>query len=224
MTSPQIDGPRLAPASGGAPKQLVIFAHGYGADGNDLIGLGAQWQQVLPDAAFVSPDAPEPCAGSPMGRQWFPITRLDPNEYWNGVTQAAPILDAFIDQELGRAGLTMSDLALVGFSQGTMMSLHVGLRREQAPAAIIGYSGTLAGPERLEEGLRCKPPVLLVHGDQDELIPVAALHVASQALGAAGISVRWHVSEGVGHGIDGMGLALGAEFLRDAFAGKPAQI
>ena len=224
MATPSIDGPRLAPASGSAPKQLVIFAHGYGADGNDLIGLGAQWQQALPDAAFVSPDAPEPCAGSPFGRQWFPITRLDPNEYWNGVQRAAPILDAFIDQELEKAGLTMADLALVGFSQGTMMSLHVGLRRDEAPAAIIGYSGALAGPESLGAEIRCKPPVLLLHGDQDELIPVASLHAASQALGGVGVSVRWHVSEGVGHGIDGMGLALGAEFLRDAFDGKPVRL
>ena len=224
MATPSIDGPRLAPASGNAPKQLVIFAHGYGADGNDLIGLGAQWQQALPDAAFVSPDAPEPCAGSPFGRQWFPITRLDPNEYWNGVQRAAPVLDAFIDQELEKAGLTMADLALVGFSQGTMMSLHVGLRRNESPAAIIGYSGALAGPESLGAEIRCKPPVLLVHGDQDELIPVASLHAASQALGAVGVSVRWHISEGVGHGIDGMGLALGAEFLRDAFDGKPARL
>jgi len=224
MATPSLDGPRLAPASGNAPRQLVIFAHGYGADGNDLIGLGAQWQQALPDAAFVSPDAPEPCAGSPFGRQWFPITRLDPNEYWNGVQRAAPVLDAFIDQELQKAGLTMSDLALVGFSQGTMMSLHVGLRRNEAPAAIIGYSGALAGPESLDTEIRCKPPVLLVHGDQDELIPVASLHAASQALGAVGVSVRWHISEGVGHGIDGMGLALGAEFLRDAFDGKPARL
>ena len=165
----------------------------------------------------------KPCAGAPGGRQWFPISRLDPNEYWNGVTRAAPVLDAFIDQELERAGLTMAELALVGFSQGTMMSLHVGLRRETPPAAIIGYSGTLTGPEHLETELRSRPPVLLVHGDRDELIPVSSLYAAAQALGALGLSVRWHVSEGVGHGIDGMGLALGAEFLRDAFSGKLSQ-
>ena len=219
MTLPAIDGPRMAPASGGPAQQLVIFAHGYGADGNDLIGLGSQLQPVLPNAEFVSPNAPARCAGSPFGYEWFPITRLDPDEYWKGVQQAAPVLDAFIDNELARTGLTMADLALVGFSQGTMMALHVGLRRTEPPAAIIGFSGALAGAEHLEAEIRCKPPVLLVHGEADEVIPVQAIHQASQALGNVDVPVRWHISSGIGHGIDGTGLALGAEFLRDVFVG-----
>jgi phospholipase/carboxylesterase len=151
--------------------------------------------------------------------QWFPISRLDPNEYWDGVQQAAPVLDRFIDQELEQHGLTAGDLALVGFSQGTMMSLHVGLRRDQQAAAIIGFSGALAGPEHLAAEIKVKPPVLLVHGEADELIPVQAIHQAAQALGAVGVPVRWHISPGVGHGIDGTGLTMAAEFLRDAFAG-----
>ncbi len=217
MTNPAIDGPRLAPASGDTAQQLVIFAHGYGADGNDLIGLGSQLQPILPHAEFVSPNAPERCAGSPFGYQWFPITRLDPDEYWTGVQQAAPILDGFIDSELARTGLTMADLALVGFSQGTMMALHVGLRRADPPAAIVGFSGALAGPEHLGSDIKCRPPVLLVHGEADEVIPVQAIHLATQTLGVADVPVRWHVSRGIGHGIDGTGLALCAEFLRDAF-------
>jgi phospholipase/carboxylesterase len=214
----QLDGPRLAPASGGAPKQLVIFCHGYGADGNDLIGLGQQWRNLLPDAAFVSPHAPERCGMSPMGYQWFPISRLDPGEYWDGVREAGPILNAFIDSELARHRLEDDALALVGFSQGTMMLLHVGLRRAAPAAAILGYSGALAGPEHLEAEIRCRPPVMLIHGDQDEVIPVQALNVAAGALGGADVSVQWHVSQGIGHGIDGAGLALGGEFLRTAFA------
>lgn len=217
MTS-TLDGPRLAPASGGAPKQLVIFCHGYGADGNDLIGLGQQWRGLLPDAAFVSPHAPERCGMSPMGYQWFPISRLDPGEYWAGVQSAAPVLDAFIDAELERHGLDDGQMALVGFSQGTMMSLHVGLRRERAPAAILGYSGALGGPEHLAGQIRVRPPVMLVHGDRDEVIPVEALHVAAGALGAVDVNVQWHISQGIGHGIDGAGLALGGEFLRTALA------
>ena len=219
MTIPEIDGPRIPPASGGNAKQLVIFAHGYGADGNDLIGIGSQLQPILPEAAFVSPNAPERPPGVPFGYQWFPITRLDPNEYWQGVQQAAPIFDRFINTELERHGLTMADLALVGFSQGTMMSLHVGLRRDEAPAAIVGFSGALAGAEHLASEIKVKPPVLLVHGSADELIPVQAIHQAAQALGGVGVPVRWHISPGIGHGIDGTGLTLAAEFLRDAFAG-----
>ena len=144
---PSMTGPRLAPRSGTA-KQLVVFLHGYGADGNDLIEIGRQWQGWLPDAAFVAPNAPEPCAGAPMGRQWFTLTFRDPHERWRGVNGAGPGLDAWLDAELTRYGLDASKLALVGFSQGTMMALHVGLRRARAPAAILGYSGMLV----LEEG------------------------------------------------------------------------
>ncbi len=219
-----LDGPRLAPASGGPARQLVIFLHGYGADGNDLIGLGREWQHLLPDAAFVSPHAPEPCGMAPMGRQWFALTRLDPDEYWTGVRHAAPALDAFIDAELDRHGLDDSRLALVGFSQGTMMSLHVGLRRARPAAGILGYSGALAGPEHLDAEIAARPPVLLVHGDRDEVIPVAALQIAAQALGRAEVPVQWHVSHGVGHGIAPDGLALGGQFLGEVFAvpaGRP---
>ena len=219
-----LDGPRLEPRSGAA-KQLVIFLHGYGADGNDLIDIGRAWQQVLPDAAFVSPHAPNPCGQAPMGREWFPLTMRDPNERWTGVNAAAPVLNAFIDSELKRRGLTDSALALVGFSQGTMMSLHVGLRRASAPAAIVGYSGMLVVPEDIDPDkfageIRSRPPVLLVHGDQDQLIPVQALMHAAQGLATLEIPVEWHISPGVGHGIDQEGLRQGGEFLVRRFAGR----
>src|SRR5579863_1262194 len=145
-----INGPRIEAKSGKA-KQLVVLLHGYGADGSDLIEIGRQWRALLPDAAFVAPHAPEPCAMSPMGRQWFALTMRDPDERWRGVVKARPVVDAFLDAELTKLGLTESQLALVGFSQGTMMALHVGLRRRCAPAAILGYSGALVGPERLSE-------------------------------------------------------------------------
>src|SRR3974390_842862 len=174
----ELDGPRIAPRSGTA-RQLVVFIHGYGADGNDLIELGRLWQPLLPDAAFVSPDAPEPCAEAPIGRQWFGLTRRDPNERWLGVQRAAPVLGRFIDAELARVGVAPSALALVGFSQGTLMALHVGLRRATPPAAIVAYSGLLAVPpdapaEKLAAEIKSRPPVLLVHGDQDDLIPPQA--------------------------------------------------
>jgi phospholipase/carboxylesterase len=210
-----LDGPRL-PALSGKARQLVVFLHGYGADGNDLIGIGKQWAQFLPDAVFVSPNAPEPCAGAPMGRQWFGLTFRDPGERWRGVVQARPALDAFLNAELARHGLDESQMALVGFSQGTMMALHAGLRRKSPCAAIVGYSGALEGVEHLSEAT-AKPPVLLIHGDQDEVIPVQALFHAGQALGAAGIPVEWHMSQGIGHGIDGEGLMHGLGFLAKAF-------
>jgi phospholipase/carboxylesterase len=217
----EIDGPRLAPHSGAA-RQLVVFLHGYGADGNDLIEIGRVWQQFLPHAAFVSPHAPEPCGQAPVGRQWFALTFRDPNERWVGVNAAAPALERFIDAELARVGLPPSALALVGFSQGTMMSLHVGLRRAVAPAAIVGYSGLLVlppdgNPETVAAEITSRPPVLLVHGDRDELIPPEAMFQTAQALVALGVPAEWHLSAGVGHGIDPEGLRHGGEFLARNF-------
>lgn len=217
MSAAEIDGPRLEPRTGPA-KRLVVFLHGYGADGNDLIEIGRAWQPLLPDTAFVSPHAPQPCAGAPMGRQWFALTFRDPDERWNGVNAAAPILNRFLDAELARRKLPASALALVGFSQGTMMALHVGLRRAVAPAAIVGYSGLFVLPNGAEPAavaaeIKSRPPVLLIHGDQDELIPVQALFHATQALAALEIPAEWHVSAGIGHGIDQEGLRQGGEFL-----------
>jgi phospholipase/carboxylesterase len=219
--APRIDGPRLSPRSGQA-KQLVVFLHGYGADGNDLIEIGRQWQRWLPDAAFVAPNAPELLPGSPMGRQWFALTFRDPHERWRGCHNAAPGLDAFLDQELQRHNLDAGKLALVGFSQGTMMALHVGLRRSKPLAAIVGYSGMVVleegkEPETLKANVRSKPPILLVHGDRDEVIPIDALFLSTDALSAAEVPVEWHLSVGVGHGIDGEALRHGGLFLTRAF-------
>jgi phospholipase/carboxylesterase len=213
----EINGPRIEP-KGGKAKQLVVLLHGYGADGNDLIEIGRQWRGMLPDAAFVAPHAPEPCGMSPMGRQWFALTMRDPDERWRGVIKARPVLDAFLDAELARLGLDESRLSLVGFSQGTMMALHVGLRRRRAPASILGYSGVLVGPEHLNEAVArdaggAPPPILLVHGDQDQLIPFEALFESAEALAKANIPCQWHLSLGVGHGIDNGGLRHGGLFI-----------
>lgn len=216
MANAMIDGPRIDPANGGKADSLVIFCHGYGADGNDLIGLAPYWQKMLPGTAFVSPNAPERCEMSPMGFQWFGITRLDPEEMYRGVTRAAPILNDFIDQELARHGLDESRLVLVGFSQGTMMSLQVGLRRAISLAAIIGYSGALAGPEKLQGEVRGKPPILMIHGDEDEMLPVSRMHAAIEALVKAELTVQSHISRGTGHGIAPDGLQLGGQFIHDA--------
>ncbi len=209
-----LDGPRLAPASGRPAKGLVVFLHGYGADGNDLIELGRHFARDLPDIAFVAPHATEPCAMSPGGRQWFPLTMRDPAEVPRGVARAAPVLDAFLSQELGRMRLPASALALVGFSQGTMMALDVGLARRPAIAAIVGFSGLLARPDTLAAAPRPSPPVVLVHGDQDDVLPVEYLPMACEALAAAEIPVEWHIAPGLSHGIDESGLAIAASVLR----------
>src|ERR1700682_5040732 len=249
----ELDSPRLEPKTGTA-QQLVVFLHGYGADGNDLIDIGRAWQQYLPHSAFVSPHAPEPCGQAPVGRQWFPLTFRDPkerwggdnqgapercvqapvggqwfpltirdpNERWFGVNKAAPLLERFLDAELARHKLPASALALVGFSQGTMMALHVGLRRATAPAAIVGYSGLLVLPpdvdaEAFAAEIKSRPPVLLVHGDSAALSPPQALFQATQGLAALGAPVEWHLSPGIGHGIDAEGLRHGGEFLARRF-------
>ncbi|MBX6327599.1 MAG: prolyl oligopeptidase family serine peptidase [Pseudolabrys sp.] len=212
-----LDGPRIPPHSGKA-KQLVVFLHGYGADGNDLIDIGRAWAKLLPEAAFVAPHAPRPCGQAPMGREWFPLTFRDPDEYWRGVNAAGPLLAGFLDAELKRLNLAPTALALVGFSQGTMMALHVGLRLETPPAAVVGYSGLLALPgaadaKVIAAEVKSRPPVLLVHGDQDAVIPLDALFHAAQSLAALGVPLEWHISSGIGHGIDQEGLRHGGEFL-----------
>jgi phospholipase/carboxylesterase len=214
----ELDGPRIEPRAGGAARQLVVFLHGYGADGNDLIEIGRAWQGAMPNAAFVSPHAPHVCGQSPMGREWFPLTNRAQDERWRGVSSAGPILDQFLDAELKRRDLPPSALTLVGFSQGTMMALHVGLRRAVAPRAIVGYSGVLvldpkAAPESLEAEIRSRPPTLLIHGDSDELIPPEALFMAANGLAELGVPVEWHLSPGIGHGIDQEGLRQGGEFI-----------
>ncbi len=215
---PRLDGPRIAPR-GRPPTALVVLLHGYGANGDDLIGLADDWQRRLPDAAFVAPNAPQSIPGMYGGLQWFPLTLRDPSEYWRGVVAAQPDLDRFLDGELARYRLSPDRLVLVGFSQGTMLALHVGLRRLQAPAGIVGYSGLLAGPEHLND-IKARPPILLIHGEADELIPIAALHLAREQLAKEKLLVEWHVRPGLGHGIDPEGQWMAAHFIAAALEGR----
>jgi phospholipase/carboxylesterase len=215
-----ITGPRV-PATGGPAERLVILLHGYGADGNDLISLVPYWQRALPRTAFVAPHGPERCEAGGAGFQWFGLQSRAPDARLAGARKAAPVLERFIEQELERHKLGPERLGLVGFSQGTMMALHVGLRRPRPPAGIVGFSGMLVGPEVLKQELppppAPRPPLLLVHGDADEMLPVQLLFEAAQGLGAAGVPCEWHLSHGVGHSIDEQGLALAVDFLVRAF-------
>lgn len=212
----RLSGPSRPPATGGKPRRLVILLHGLGADGNDLIGLAPYWARLLPDAEFVSPNAPFPCDMAPSGYQWFSAQDRSPPAVLAGVRAAAPMLDGFIDDALAERGLGAADLALVGFSQGTMMSLFVGLRRREQLAGIVGFSGRLLAPELLADELRSRPPILLVHGTEDPLVPYGSLAAAQAALEAAGVPVETLTCPGIGHSIDEAGLWRGGQFLKDA--------
>lgn len=197
---------------------LVIFLHGYGADGADLLGLADVLAPHLPGVAFVAPDAPERCVGGGFGFQWFPIPWLDGSPQAAaeaGLVAAAEDLNGFLDAQLAAEGLTPDRLVLVGFSQGAMMSLHVAVRRAEPVAGVVAISGRLLAPERLEADAVSKPPVLLVHGDQDPVVPFADMGKAGDALVAAGFQTFGHVMRGTGHGIapDGLGVAL--QFIKE---------
>ncbi|MBY8978101.1 dienelactone hydrolase family protein [Rhodobacteraceae bacterium NNCM2] len=206
-----LTGPR-AEAKSGTTKSLVILLHGYGADGNDLFGLHQALAEYMPDTVFRSPNAPEKCSVNPMGYQWFPIPWIDGSAeeaMREGFIRSAEILDTYLTEAMAEEGVTEAETVLIGFSQGTMMSLSVGPRRAAQFAGIVGFSGRL-----IDEAIglaQSRPPVLLIHGDQDEVIDVAALDEAKQGLEAAGFEVYSHISAGTGHGIapDGLGLALG---------------
>ena len=214
------NGSSLQPLSGAAPSQIVLLLHGYGSNGADLISLASNWQHLLPDALFLAPNAPQ-SFGFGGGYQWWPLSALSPQALAAGAASAAPAIDAFIDRKLDQYGLTEADLALVGFSQGTMMALHVGLRRARQVAGILGYSGALTGAADLPGQARTKPPTLLIHGSADQIVPVAALHAAERELKQLGVPVRTHISSGLGHSVDPTGLKLGADFLVEAL-GTPA--
>lgn len=218
----ELDGPSEPPLVGGRPKQLVVLLHGYGTDGNDLIGLASQWAGLLPDAEFLSPHAPFPCEMGGFGRQWFAFENREPEGMLAGVKAAAAILDAFLDEALAARELEARDLALVGFSQGATMAVFVGLRRRSAPAGVVSFSGALAGEEELAELVRSRPPVLLIHGDADPVIPFGELFRAERALRKLGISITVERRPHLAHGIDEHGLMLAGEFLRRSFATAPA--
>jgi phospholipase/carboxylesterase len=231
MAAPRpLHGP-YRPAASGVTARAVVLLHGYGADGNDLIGLTPYLARALPDTAFYAPDAPEPCEMAAVGRQWFSLSRYDPDQLRRqphtmgsvhdamaeGVDAAAPLLDAYLEDVMAREGIGGDRLALLGFSQGCMMALHVGLRRLPPVAAVLGYSGALVGAGDLTGGPRAKPPVMLIHGEDDPVVPFPAQAAAAEALTRAGLTVRTLARPGLEHGIDEMGLVAGMEFLADAF-------
>jgi phospholipase/carboxylesterase len=198
----KLDGPRLGPPAGRPTRRLLVLLHGVGADGNDLIALAPYFRAVMPDTLVVAPNAPEPYDMAPFGYQWFSIRDLEATPRLAGAQRTAPVLDRFLDAELARLGLDDDRLILCGFSQGAMMALHVALRRPRPAAALISHSGMLIGAEQLPGEIRSRPPVLLTHGADDDVVPAASLPAAKAALEAEGVRVHARLVPGLGHGID----------------------
>ncbi|MEP2781067.1 MAG: prolyl oligopeptidase family serine peptidase [Pseudoruegeria sp.] len=216
MTRP-LNYERVA-APSGTTKSVVVFVHGYGANGADLLGLSDPLKEHMPDTTFVSPDAPEKIPGAPFGFQWFPIPWLDGSSEEaakEGLARASEDFNAFLDQVMAEEGITSNELILFGFSQGTMLSLHVAPRRNDQIRAIVAFSGRLLEPDSLASDVVSKPPVLLVHGDADDVVPPQSMNEAGQALQAAGFDVYAHVMKGTAHGIAPDGLSVALSFMKD---------
>lgn len=212
-----LDNLRRGPEKGQG-KQIVVFLHGYGANAQDLLGLADPLEEHMPGTVFVAPDAPEQSVGNPMGFQWFPIPWLDGSseeEAAVSMQNAVVDLNAYLDQVLLDEGLTADRMILFGFSQGTMMSLHVAPRRAEAVAGVVGFSGRLLEPELLQDEVISRPPVLLLHGDQDDMVPPASLPAAAEALQGAGFDVFAHIMKGTAHGIAPDGLSVALAFMRE---------
>lgn len=218
-----LGGPSFLPRTGKVLEQVVVLLHGVGADGQDLIELAPLLSEHLPNAAFYAPDAPFPCDMAPYGRQWFSLQDRRPESLLRGVRTVAPMLEQFVTMLLDRHGLDERRLALVGFSQGTMLSLYAAPRLARAPAAVLGFSGALIGAGGLASEARSKPPVMLVHGDADDVVPVEAMFLAVEGLASAGIPVRWLMRPGLPHSIDPEGIAAGGQFLKSLLAGAGAR-
>ena len=229
MAIDALSGPVLPPANGKAPDAAVVILHGYGANGDDLIGLAPLFAAALPHAIFYAPNAPHPWEGGGFGgRQWFGLPGYDPTamqrdpnlrtERFKAMTTGAALaavpLNKFIDQVLAHHGLKANRLALLGFSQGTMMSLYVGLRRKEQIGAILGYSGALIGADKIAGEIAAKPPVSLIHGAEDPVVPVQCVADIETALTPLGVSVEMHIIPGLQHGIDPSGTQIGAAFLK----------
>lgn len=203
------------PASGGKAKQLVLILHGWGADGYNLIDLADMFASALPDAHFIAPNAPFVCEVNPYGFQWFSLMDRNPQKMLDGARKAVDILNEFIDEQLAELSLDNSKLALVGFSQGTMTALHLALRRTPQMAAVVGFSGALVGSEVLAQEITARPPICLIHGNMDDVVPYASMAHATNVLKANGLSVEAHSRPHLGHSIDMEGMAIAAEFLKD---------
>ncbi len=217
----KLSGPMLPPQSGKAPTQLMVLLHGYGADGSDLIGLGRHWGELLPGMMFVSPNAPSVCRNNPAGFEWFPLSDGDRTAARiAGANAVRPVIVNFLIDLWAQTGLSAKDTVLVGFSQGAMMALNVGLSLDRDLAGVVGFSGAFVPPEGFDAGRHARPPVALVHGEADQVLAADLSRQAATMLSGAGLDVTLHISPGVGHGIAEDGLEFATAFLLAAMGGK----
>lgn len=212
-----LDGPRHDARSSEPAQKLIVLLHGYGADGNDLIELAKIWGPLVPDAAFVAPHAPDACCIAPSGRQWFDLSTKDPQAYQQGVLAVAPALNKFIDQEVARLQIKAKDVLLAGFSQGAMMALHVGLRRSIPPKGILSLAGRLISPHLLEKEIMGTPPVCLIHGEDDEVVPIFNMVQAEKALRGFDIELSTLKRPGLAHNIDEESVHFAGNFITKVF-------
>lgn len=214
-----LDGPRWGPAAGGAPRKLVVLLHGVGADGFDLIDLAPGWGKAVPEALFIAPHGPQTCDLAPYGRQWFSLQNRAPGPMEAGARAAAAVLTPWLAGELDGLGLKPADLVLMGFSQGAMTALFTGLRLSPGCAGILAYAGALPGVPSLAAEIASHPPVLLVHGEADEVVPASASRLAESTLQALGVAVEASYRPGLSHGLDEVGISLGALSLQRMLVG-----
>jgi len=210
----QLSGPMLAPKTGKGTK-LMVLLHGYGSDGNDLIGLARYWQSALPEMLFVAPNGPEKCPMNPDGYQWFDLDMNREISRLTGSKKARPVLEKFLDQLWEQTGFDASQTILVGFSQGGMMALDVGLRLKKQPLGIISFSGGLTGENDWESHIKIKPPVCLVHGEGDDVVPVSLSINSKTRLEKIGIKIAMQIEPGLGHTISVEGLGFALAFMRE---------
>lgn len=217
MAKIKLQGPEAAPQSGDKPKQLVILLHGLGANGDDLFGLVPYFSSSFMEAHFIAPDAPFNCDMAPMGYQWFSLKDRSEEAVLEGVKKAAPILNEFIDEKKAEFGLEDKDIALIGFSQGTMLALYAALRREKPIGCVLGYSGALVASHLLKDEVKSKPPICLIHGEDDTVVPFDAFKQAMSVLQKQGFMVHGYSRGGLGHGIDPSGMQIGIDFMEKVF-------
>ena len=214
MTSYSLDVTSVPPLSKNKPRQVIVLCHGYGGDGKNISTLAISWQRFLPDAIFLCPNAPEVCTDNPQGYQWFDMASEKEETMFEKSLAAEEKLNTFLDQVINNFQLESSNLALVGFSQGCMMSIQAGLKRKEQINCIIGYSGKVINQKHLLENINSKPKIFLMHGANDTIVSPTHLLEAKEYLKKCGLKIKTKIFKNCEHNISVEGTSLGLAFLK----------